>query len=106
MAQIIMIMISTTLARRDMRRKKNLCTSPNLHGKGQLGEHMFGGVQGPEPKCSRARHRGKIDRGTLTKYCSARGHAEFKLIFTAAMLIYQPLQGILLERTLSLATCH
>ena len=41
MAQIIMIMISTTLARRDMHRKKNLCTSPNLHGNGQLGEHMF-----------------------------------------------------------------
>ena len=41
MAQIIMIMISTTLARRDMRRKKNLCSSPNLHGNGQLGEPMF-----------------------------------------------------------------
>ena len=36
------MMISTTLARRDMHRKKNLCTSPNLHGNGQLGEHMFG----------------------------------------------------------------
>ena len=42
MAQIIMIMISTTLARRDMCRKKNLCSSPNLHGNGQLGEPMFG----------------------------------------------------------------
>ena len=48
------------------------------------------GAQGPEPKCSRARQKGKIDRGTLTKCCSAaRGHAEFKLIFTAAIVIYQ-----------------
>ena len=56
MAQIIMIMISTTLGRRDMSRKKTLCTSPNLPGNGQSGGRIFGQRQRPLHAATRQTH--------------------------------------------------